>query len=489
MKKILAVVLAILTLCAAPMTVYAATPVAAVSTTAARSTAAVSLNKTQLKIYTKNSYQLKLRNTKKKVKWSSSAPEIASVDQTGVVTAHKKGTAVITAVCGKKKYTCAVTVKNVPTKAVKAGYTITKKKTTIKTDRFTLIVDPGVYLPDNAVKNINAVMDTVEEVTGMSFYSDFFKKQNPSMPKVKIIVVKPKNQEYYGAWGGEFGVEVSAGDLLIENGEGWALLHELTHCIHRRNGYWMSQTMNEALSTYCTLLYAEKFNLPYFFDAAVNYNHFPEEITAKTAEELFIETDKDGWNAYLFGYRLMQYFAESYGMDEYFALAKSMTGDARNDISPTNAQMAKILKKRYGKDFFTKFGAWYEEHQEQFEKYEITVDLSDYSRIDLYPFYGGYNFYELGNFTYDDYLVVDLSNGFEYIEKYKKDKLTGSVTALLSAQGETKAVFYSADGKKLKTVKLGEASVNVTVEDAALIRFSGDGKMVYMKLDFDQMVQ
>ena len=47
------------------------------------------------------------------VKWISDHPEIASVDENGNVTAHKSGTAVITATAGAKSATCAVTVMRV----------------------------------------------------------------------------------------------------------------------------------------------------------------------------------------------------------------------------------------------------------------------------------------------------------------------------------------------------------------------------------------
>ncbi len=63
---------------------------------------------------------LKLKNIKKsqkkKVKWTSSKKSVAAVNQSGKVTAKKKGIAKITAKYAGKKYTCKVTVK---AKAVK----------------------------------------------------------------------------------------------------------------------------------------------------------------------------------------------------------------------------------------------------------------------------------------------------------------------------------------------------------------------------------
>ena len=80
----------------------------------------ISLNKTSLSLDALETYQLTATakpsdayNTK--VIWSSSAPEIASVDENGLVTAHKKGTSTITATADDgngAKRNCTVTVSN-----------------------------------------------------------------------------------------------------------------------------------------------------------------------------------------------------------------------------------------------------------------------------------------------------------------------------------------------------------------------------------------
>ncbi|MBQ8981722.1 MAG: Ig-like domain-containing protein [Eubacterium sp.] len=68
------------------------------------------LNVTSVELPYGNSKTLKLKNTKKKVKWTTSNKKIATVNAKGKVTAKGIGKCKITAKCGKKKYTCNVKV-------------------------------------------------------------------------------------------------------------------------------------------------------------------------------------------------------------------------------------------------------------------------------------------------------------------------------------------------------------------------------------------
>lgn len=70
----------------------------------------IKLNKTKISLQRGKTYTLKVKGTKKKVKWSSNKKTIATVTRKGKVTAKKPGTAVITAKIGKKKYKCKVKV-------------------------------------------------------------------------------------------------------------------------------------------------------------------------------------------------------------------------------------------------------------------------------------------------------------------------------------------------------------------------------------------
>lgn len=69
------------------------------------------ISATEKEVYVGDSFTLKVTGAKKKkIKWSSSNPAIATVSKKGKVKAKAFGNAVITAKVGKKNYTCTVTV-------------------------------------------------------------------------------------------------------------------------------------------------------------------------------------------------------------------------------------------------------------------------------------------------------------------------------------------------------------------------------------------
>lgn len=77
---------------------------------ATKSKTKIKLNCTKKTIYEGDSFKLKVIGTSKKVKWSSSNKNVATVSSKGVVKGINEGSTQITASVNKKKYTCNVTV-------------------------------------------------------------------------------------------------------------------------------------------------------------------------------------------------------------------------------------------------------------------------------------------------------------------------------------------------------------------------------------------
>lgn len=74
--------------------------------------AKVKLNAKKKTLLKGKSFQLKLKNNKRKIKWTSSKKKVATVNKNGKVKAKKVGTTIITATVANKKYTCKLTVEN-----------------------------------------------------------------------------------------------------------------------------------------------------------------------------------------------------------------------------------------------------------------------------------------------------------------------------------------------------------------------------------------
>ena len=70
------------------------------------------INKTFITLPKKNSYTLKIKATKKKVKWSSSKKKVVAVTKSGKVIAKKSGTAYITAKVNGQTLKCEVSVRS-----------------------------------------------------------------------------------------------------------------------------------------------------------------------------------------------------------------------------------------------------------------------------------------------------------------------------------------------------------------------------------------
>ena len=74
------------------------------------SNAAPKVNKRKLTLQVNEKYRLKVKNTKKKIVWSSSKPKVAKVNSKGLVKAKRIGSTKITAKIKKTILTCKLKV-------------------------------------------------------------------------------------------------------------------------------------------------------------------------------------------------------------------------------------------------------------------------------------------------------------------------------------------------------------------------------------------
>lgn len=92
------------------LTIIFAFVLVAVSPLETEAAGAVKLNKTKILLTADQQFQLELKNTTNKVKWSTSDKSVAKISKNGMITPVAVGSAKITAKANGKKYTCKVTV-------------------------------------------------------------------------------------------------------------------------------------------------------------------------------------------------------------------------------------------------------------------------------------------------------------------------------------------------------------------------------------------
>lgn len=68
------------------------------------------ISKDYIQITKGQTFRVKMKNTKKKVRWSSSSNYVATITSSGKITARRKGMALVRAKIGSKTYTCKVLV-------------------------------------------------------------------------------------------------------------------------------------------------------------------------------------------------------------------------------------------------------------------------------------------------------------------------------------------------------------------------------------------
>lgn len=146
------------------------------------------LSKEDLTMYEGESTRIKVKGSSKKFKWSSSNKSVATVDQTGKITAKTEGFAIIYAKIGKEKLSCSVDV-------------LFNKEKALKSIRVT----PGILL-DGAMAFIqNNYIENVEVSISFAFYDKNGK------------IVYTDEAEYINVPKGNFCMERIYADVL-ENG-------------------------------------------------------------------------------------------------------------------------------------------------------------------------------------------------------------------------------------------------------------------------------
>lgn len=259
---------------------------------------------------------------------------------------------------------------------------VTTKPEYIVAEDFILFLDKDMKVKGDVMEQIAQIFQMVEQETGLQFkndsrfasytgnddqwlYDNAFAGVDPKREKFHIYAVA---DEKCSPCSLTKAIVINQMDLDIAAGEGMAIVHELVHSVHAANGVQMNSIMDEGYATYITGQITEKSkDIPFHFDADVNYGYYDVVITPENAEDEFLKEYDDTWNYYLYGYRFVTFLHETYGEDVFLNILSDATGNAGEyDVMISNADVIPIIKENTSDAVFEEFAKWLSANQDRF---------------------------------------------------------------------------------------------------------------------------
>lgn len=268
----------------------------------------------------------------------------------------------------------------------------------IETEHCYLLVDTNhVKLPDNAPEIIEDICNLLETETGLSFASDYYERlrsdsisaffgANPwreydeKLDKVKVFFTSDFKQ--IGAISNASGetVVLIAEDFFEEDGsmDWYPVCHELAHTLFIVNSGSWSRKMSEGNGMYYGQQIAKKLAVlhPEYvpgYNTQENYLGIiyddKSALNATNARDIFVYGENNTITEYQYGFYLYTYLYESYGSSWISDYIAEINKRERSWQSVSPELEAKTLEKVLGRDFFKKFGSWYQKNLNRFDSY------------------------------------------------------------------------------------------------------------------------
>ncbi|MCR5465785.1 MAG: hypothetical protein K6F11_02940 [Lachnospiraceae bacterium] len=281
----------------------------------------------------------------------------------------------------------------------------------IESEKYYLLLDKDIDLPGDFTKQTDLLVDTLEEVIGLSYLPDFnppefnidsyYPDKNPwrdmdFKEKIPIFIIADREARNLFSNASESYMVLVCDELMSE--ELWnsipvfrdnplrrhdfipyiTIAHELTHVITLRHG-WYTLIMSEGSGDYFAekvlkMLSDQSTDFAESVNSSLYFNTIQDKLTPQNAEQIFIDDYSDLYQAnsadkYTLGRLICIYLAETYGDSFFRDYAKAVTEagfpmatdevPSGSHIEKTTRQ-AEVLKSLFGNDFFIKFGKWYQ---------------------------------------------------------------------------------------------------------------------------------
>lgn len=264
-------------------------------------------------------------------------------------------------------------------------------------DRFVLLMDKGVWVPGDIMVNIDLIMTTLEETTGLSFDVDYPLGHDESLfqryfsydpwegldfgGKTAIYICNVFGSSYTDHHAGR--VYLASKSLCYNLFGDWfydyvAIVHELTHILTLRYTN-LNRILTEGSAEYISRVVAgelsgvsEDFLKSYEFAMGV-ISHVEDEITPENAELVFscdcrcLGINEGFIECYHFGRDLCEYLDETFGnqfLRDYIYNVMDAGINAKYGFFTEEDYVAftALFKETFGDDVFVRFGEWYQEN-------------------------------------------------------------------------------------------------------------------------------
>ncbi len=247
-------------------------------------------------------------------------------------------------------------------------------------DRVLVFFQKGTAIPGDTLSIVQGVMTELEQQTGLSFddrwqishtdnytmmfEEDVFNNLNAKGETVEVMIAS------LGDWSPYATENTAVIDVMdLEGPERMALYHELAHVLYMRNAVDMGLCLDEGLATW-TLdqLYRQKGIPCWTTEFYMNYSDFDETLITGGESGFSINFESSDDN-YCYGYRLITFLTETYGVEIIPRLLKAATEDGFNPSYEVDAaaetkadteHMKGIIKSVTGEDVFDRFAAWHQ---------------------------------------------------------------------------------------------------------------------------------
>ena len=425
----------------------------------------VVLNSHVVTLYPDETFQL-IAN-ERNVSYTSEDSSIAKVSDDGVVTGVNPGNTTITATYDGKECVCKVTVAendgSYVTVDLDTKYTITKERVLLATDRTFIILDAGVVIEDNLLKNIEILLDKIETRTGYSFTNTNDKIDNYCR---RIVIAVNAEGAAYSC---DTGVVVAPYDITLEECGANVLTHELLHLVQHKNSVSCGNSITEGYAGYFGMEVYQ--NLPFcesYYDEEynnwLNFEYAFQDITLTedNIEQYLVNPPDEHPISYFF----VKYLVETYGENKLKEIQSAITDEFMSRFGYANAagvheefseeDMFEIVKSKTSSKVAKDFLAYFNKLEKRNE--EKRCDLSEQTDV----LYVGFTGHRLG--SYFDFnggevilsgpLVIDFTNAIDYAEKVFGRKIKG-----ISVDGEivnddsfekVPVIYYDANGNEIK---------------------------------------